>query len=231
MPTQPDLPQEDGLEDWPPVGFSAFYTVTEKLDGQPEREYHVLLPGTFSKVDLSTIRVGRHGGPNETDMRYRDELYRRVGEIAVAGGHAEAAMKRLLLVLKSLDEAHFEEVDGTWTSLTDQLRDECDGSDQRRLELAALLDWAEDNKIKIRRDNAIHAYWWIYDGVGARRSRFARRSGGSIIDATLDDVAEDAHLIFEYAQRLDELLGYDWMILRLEGPFRARPAIGVRHMT
>jgi hypothetical protein len=90
------------------------------------------------------------------------------------------------------------------------------------MELAALLDWGDENKIKIRRDNAIHAYWWVYDGVGARRSRFARRTDGSIIDATLDDVAEDARLIFEYAQRLDGLLGYDWMILRLEGPIRGR---------
>jgi hypothetical protein len=110
VPSDSDVPKADDLEEWPPVGFSAFYTVTEKLDGQPERGYHVLLPGTFSKVDLSTIRVGRHGGPNEADMRYRDELYRRVGEIAVAGGHAEAAMKRLLLVLERPDEAHFAEL-------------------------------------------------------------------------------------------------------------------------
>jgi hypothetical protein len=217
------MPQEDGPEEWPPLGFSTFYTVTEKLAGQPEREYHVLLPSSFSKIDLSTIRVGRHGGPNDEDMRYRDRLYRLLGEITVASGHAEAAMKRLLLVLKRPDEAHFAEVDETWTSLTEQLRKECDGSDHRRSELEALLNWADEKKVKVRRDNAIHAYWWIYDGVGARRSRFARRTDGSIIDATLDDVAEDAGLIFEYANRLDELIGYEWMTLRLEGPFRPRP--------
>ena len=153
----PDLPEDDNLEEWPPVGFSAFYTVTEKIDGQPERQYHVLLPSTFSKVDLSTIRVRRHGGPTDADKRYRDEFYKQVGAIAVASGHAEAAMKRLLLILKRPDEAHFAEVDGTWTSLTEQLQNECDGSDQKRLDLANLLEWAKENKIKIRRDNAIHA--------------------------------------------------------------------------
>jgi hypothetical protein len=40
--------------------------------------------------------------------------------------------------------------------------------------------------------------------------------------ASLADLEEDARLLFEYASRLDKLLGNDWIIARLPGPFRLR---------
>lgn len=40
--------------------------------------------------------------------------------------------------------------------------------------------------------------------------------------ATLADLEEDARFLSEYADRLDTLLGNDWMMGRLPGPFRLR---------
>jgi hypothetical protein len=174
---------------------------------------------------MSTVRIGRHGGPNQDDLRFRVELNERIGRITVAAGHAEMAMKRLLLVLRRPSKARFSTVDETWSTLHKKLVVQCDRSDQRRLELANTLRWAEEHNIKERRDNVIHAYWWHYSGCGARRSRFERRSNGKTILATLDDLDQDAELLTEYAHRLDALLGNDWMIARLPGPFKLRTGV------
>ena len=206
---------EDGLSDWPPPGFTSWYTVSEQLDGQPERTFDVVVPSTFSNVDLSTVRVGRHGGANNEDREFRRALYGRIGAVVVASGHVEAAMKRLLLLLDEAPEAQFSLVDLNWTKLHELLRGHASESTERSQELCRILDWGEDNQVKQRRDNVVHAFWWNYAGLGARRSRFYRRSDGATINATLDDLTEDADLLFEYAEKLDVLLGSDWIIARL----------------
>lgn len=166
----------DVLETWPPTGFSSYYTVIERIDGRPELTYDLVLPGTFSEVDLATVRIGRHGGPNASDIEFRTELHQRIGAVAVAAGHVEMAMKRLLLVLTSPSKASLSTVDETWSSLHKKLTRQCDGSHNRREELAELLKWGEEQGVKRRRDNVIHADWWEYAGCGARRARFARGS-------------------------------------------------------
>lgn len=88
-------------EIWHPVGFMSYYTVTERLEGHHELSYDLVLPGAFSEIDLSTVRIGRHGGPSQQDLQFRSELYRHIGAVTVAAGHVEITMKRLLLVLTS----------------------------------------------------------------------------------------------------------------------------------
>lgn len=209
-------------EFWPPAGFASYYTVTERLEGHPELSYDLVLPGTFSEIDLSSVRIGRHGGPNQQDLHFRSELYLRIGAVTVAAGHVEMAMKRLLLVLTSPSKARFSSVDETWTTLHKKLQRQCDSSDDRRRQLAEVLEWSEEQGLKRRRDNVIHADWWDYAGCDVRRSRFARGSNGATILASLADLDEDAQLLFEYAERLDRLLGKDWMVARLPGPFKLR---------
>lgn len=211
------------VETWPPAGFSSYYTVTERLNDQPVVSYDLVLPGTFSEIDLSTVRIGRHGGPNAEDLQFRSELYRRIGAITAAAGHVEMAMKRTLLILMSPPKAQFSTVDETWTTLHRKLLHQCDGSDARRTKLAALLKWGEDQNLKRRRDNVIHADWWDFAGCGVRRSRFVRGSNGATICASLTDLDEDASLLAEYADRLDSLLENDWMLARLPGPVSLRP--------
>jgi hypothetical protein len=215
-------PEPDALESWPPRGFNSYYTVTERIDDRPELTYDLVLPGTFSEVDLATVRIGRHGGPNASDLQFRAELHQRIGAVAVAAGHVEMAMKRLLLVMTAPSKASFSTVDETWSSLHKKLMHQCDGKGRRRQELVGLLKWGEEQGIKGRRDNVIHADWWEYAGCGARGARFARGSNGTTILASLADLEEDARLLSEYAYRLDSLLGKDWMMARLPGPFRLR---------
>ena len=214
--------EESAVEVWPPRGFEAYYTVTEQIVDQPEISYHLVLPGNFAEVDIATVRIGRHGGPNDEDLHFRTELYSRIGAVAVAGGRVEMAMKRLLLVLTAPTKAHFSTVDDTWTMLVKKLREQCNGSDDRPKQLAEVLDWSETQAVKRRRDNVVHADWWDFAGCRVRRSRFARGKNGVTILASLVDLEDDARLLFEFARRLDELLGNDWIIARLPGPFRLR---------
>lgn len=56
----------------------------------------------------------------------------------------------------------------------------------------------------------VHAYWWYFDGCGVVRSPFFRRQDGAMMIGSLEELAEDAALLFNYIDRLDELLGEDW---------------------
>lgn len=214
--------EKSPLDVWPPEGFSSYYTVREQIEDHPEVTYHLVLPGNFAEVDLATLRIGRHGGPNDEDMQFRAELYSRIGAVTVAAGRVEMCMKRLLLVLTTPKKAHLATADYSWTTLVKKLREQCDRSDNRREQLAKVLDWSEEQEIKRRRDNVVHADWWDFAGCGVRRSRFARSTNGVTILATLADLEEDIRLLFEYARRLDQLLGNDWIIARLPGPFQLR---------
>lgn len=207
---------------WPPKGFKTFYQMTEAVAGRPQVRYDMVLPGGFAEVDLSTIRLGRHSGPNAADERFRAKLHRHVGAVVVAAGHVESALKRLLLVLEAPEKAHFSAVDETWTTLHKKLRRHCDGKDARRVGLAAVLAWSEEQGLKRRRDNVVHADWWDYVGCGVRRSRFIRGGNGTMILGSWRELVEDARLLGEYADRLDRLLGNDWIIARLPGPMTLR---------
>lgn len=183
--------------EWPQPGHQSWYSTTENIEGRPPLTYDLSIPSSLSTVDLSSVRVGRHGGPTTEDEEFRQELFRRVGAVTVAGGHVETAMKRLLLILTAT-EGRFSLVDKTWTQLHQALvAESINGEDGRRLALRSVLEWGDANRVKSRRDNVVHAYWWIYAGCGARRSRFYRKKDGSTILAELSDLEDDAALLFE----------------------------------
>jgi hypothetical protein len=199
---------------WPPPGHHSWYAIEEHIDGHNLFRYDMSIPSKFPNIDISTVRVGRHGGPGAADSAFRQELFLRLGAVTAAGGHAETAMKRLILLLTG-DSASFSLVDKTWSDLDKILRAECTGADETREHLKEILDWGEDVRIKARRDDVVHAYWWLFDGCEARRSRFYRKTDGTIITASLTDLDEDAEMIFEFAAKLDDLLGSDWPLAML----------------
>jgi len=194
----------------PVPGHAGWYRVHTKLDNGYEVTYDLTLPGWMPGWNISTARLGRRDGETAADKMFRQRLYTRIGAVAVAGGHAETAMKRLLLVLRGTT-SDFIQVEKPWSTLLKELAKEgAVETDTRRKRLKRVLDWAEKNRVKERRDNVIHAYWWNYDGCGVVRSRFRRDQEPTIIIGSFDGLDEDAEMIFEFARRLDELLGEDW---------------------
>jgi hypothetical protein len=204
---------------WPVRGHKFWYKTTIRMENGYQLDFDLTLPSALSRFDLSTVRLGRHGGATGADQFFRARLNARIGAVTVAGGHAETAMKRLLLLLRE-ESGGFSLVDMTWTDLQRALMAECKGPnlDSRRTRLARILTWGEDKQVKRRRDNVVHAYWWYFDDCGAVRSRFHRRQDGEVMFGSIEDLEEDAELLFEYANRLDDLLGEDWPRAMLAAP-------------
>jgi hypothetical protein len=182
-----------------PVPGREGQTVQIKLDNGYEVAYDLTVPGSMPEWDISTARLGRRGGDTAAGQTFRQRLHTRVGAVTVAGGHAETAMKRLLLLLWGTT-SDFSQAEKPWSTLLKELAKECTGTDGRRKRLKHVLEWAEKNRIKQRRDNVIHAYWWNFDGCGVVRSRFRRDQKAAIMPGSFEDLEEDAQLLFEFAR-------------------------------
>lgn len=196
-------------EQWPPPGHAAYYKFQIVLDNGYKLTFEMSLPRAVPILDLATLRIGRHGGPSEADRLFREQLYSRVGAITVASGHVESAMKRILLLLKGTT-GQFSLADKTWSQLHKALVRESRRPDARCVRLQDVIAWGEQKGVKRRRDNVIHACWWNFDDCCVVRSRFFRREDGTLIVSSLEDLEEDAEVLFEYASRLDDLVDEDW---------------------
>lgn len=198
-------------EQWPVQGHSFWYKTEIRLDNGYNLCFDLTAPGAVPELNLSTVRLGRHGGDSPGDLQFRELLFSKIGAITVAGGHVETALKRLLILLKG-EDGKFSSVDENCTELHKALSDECSGSslDSRRSGLKDVLEWGKQKEVKRRRDNVVHAYWWIFDGCGVVRSRFHRKQDGATMIGSFEDLDEDADILFAYARRLDRLVGEDW---------------------
>ncbi len=205
-------------EQWPPPGHTFTYKTEIELANGYKTSFDVTLPSAAPNVNLATFRLGRHGGESNADRLFQQRLYTRIGAITVASGHVETAMKRLLLLLRG--QSQFSDVaDKTWSQLHRCLQSERTDADARRKRLRHVLQWGEKNHIHESRNDVIHSYWWIYDGCGVMRSRFYQnhdQDGVSMV-SSLAELDEYAQVLFEYARRLDDLLGEDWPRAMLPG--------------
>lgn len=207
-------------EQWPPEGMSFIYQMDVDLEN-PKLSYSaqitVVKRPNDGAQDIASFRYERLGGADGEDLAFRDNLYRRIGAITVAGGHAEAAMKRVILSAEEKGET-FEDVDLNWTELVKRLKRLVAAGHPLEQPLSSILEWSQRHQLKKRRDDAVHSYWWHWAGVGMSRSRFTRDGQSYIVSGTLDDLSQldrDATLIFEYARRMDDLVVTEWPQARL----------------
>lgn len=164
--------------------------------------------------DIASFRWERLGGHTPADIDFRAVLYRRIGAVTVAGGHAEAAMKRVILSAEERGE-EFADVDLAWSGLIKRLDRVAASSHTVAGPLRGILTWAEREKVKKRRDDVVHAYWWHWAGVNVTRSRFTRDGQSYMLGANLEALERDAEIVFEFARRLDDLVLRVWPQARL----------------
>lgn len=204
-------------DQWPPPGHAFTYVMTVDLEN-PKLQYtaEVSVPGERGAggVDLATMRWDRLGGPSPADVAFRSRLYEAIGAVTVAGGHVEAAMKRVILTAEKREE-QFADVDLTWTDLSRRLERIVGDDGDFAAALGELLQWASTSEVKKRRDDVVHAYWWNLDGVGVTRSRFTRRGESYQLMSSLEQLEEDATHLFTLARRLDDLVLGQWPQARL----------------
>ena len=92
--TSPYLSQDTSWLEGLPGG----HLVTTQLDHVPH--FHYLLVGLGSEQEsynVATLRMHRVGGSNAADVVLRQNVFTLVGAMAVAGGHIEAEMKRIII--------------------------------------------------------------------------------------------------------------------------------------
>jgi hypothetical protein len=202
---------EVALDKWkPPASHSRYYRMTMNFDGIPPIEVSALIP-SFEGVNLSSVHIERIGGPSEADKKFRMQLYYVVGAAVVASGHIEAAMQRLVILTTGGKKADCSVVNWDWTKLHDELRKQSSKNGPPNNTVTAALDWAEKHAIKKIRDKFVHASWWDYAGVGVVCTRIERKTSGSTMVGTLEELTAQANLLHAYAVKLDDLVGAHWV--------------------
>jgi hypothetical protein len=208
---------EEELEQrWPRQGHAFTYKTHVSYEGYETFDFELSIPSGADQMDLSSVIVGRLGGEADADVLLRQNLYFLIGRIAVASGHIEAAMKRLVLTLQENRSRQFSLVDKTWSDLHKMLLKECKKVDAGtptadiRRKLKAHLDWADVRRLKIHRDDFIHGSVWDFSMPLLLVSRFHRKADGQPIIFTMEQVEQVAMDLDEYARRLEVLLHGIW---------------------
>ncbi|MCS5734272.1 hypothetical protein [Herbiconiux daphne] len=200
---------------WPPGGKMP-YRVTVRGEGVPSYEYMLSMPATEDpSINASNAIVVRLGGPSQADRDRQAQIYAAVGRATVASGHIEAAMKRLVIVLRRMKNS-FALVDKTWTWLEDTLSKEADralpNDDHAwlRKPLRIELDLAQKHGLKVLRDHIVHGSIWDYDMPAVLISRFDRKADGVTMQWRMEELEEAAVRLYIYGLRLDGLLHEIW---------------------
>lgn len=196
---------------WPPKGHSFTYKMTVESDALNFTAETTFPSGRVT--DIATFRWDRLGGPQDEDLAFREELYRAVGAVTVAGGHAESAMKRVLIVMEGKDR--FSDVELPWGRIVDRLRRASTTNHALAQRLEEVLDWAANRKVKERRDNVVHASWIEFPDLEVTGSRFTRDGESYSLTTSFEILKADAEVIVEFASRLDDLVESEWPQARL----------------
>ena len=158
------------------------------------------------QCDLSTFRVKRSGGATPGDRQYRQNMFVLAGAMTIAAGHIEAEMKRIILVAEESESAGFADVPSTWSGLVDRLTAIADGDGVLAEPLRVILNWGREQQVTEIRHGAVHSAWWVFDPGHVHRSRFSHKSNGSTQMGTWEQVAQQADTLFEYLDRLQNLV-------------------------
>lgn len=177
-------------------------------------------------ADISSFRYGRLNGDSVEDIEFREKLYAAVGAVTVASGHAESAMKRVILIAEARGET-FEHMEKPWSALVKRLAAIASSDHEVSKPVRDILEWSNKRDIAGRRNSVVHSYWWHWAGVGLTRSRFTKDGKTYTVTGNLEDfrtIHRYASLLFEYARRLDNLVLSTWPQARFLDADRSGPS-------
>jgi hypothetical protein len=205
--------RDDFMKAWAPPGTDSWYVL--KIDQAPDSgrqsiEASLVVPGVDA-WQLGEARLSRIGGRVPADLKFRNQLYVRIGSVAVAGGRIEAAMKRLILHMSGSLEPTFADSEDTWKTLDRKLRNAATALGERAADVVKVLDWGQANNIRDIRNDIIHAYWWDYSDVGITRGRVYQDGTSELIQITPEQLDEDCQKLHDYADTLDSEMDGIWL--------------------
>lgn len=216
-------------EQWPPASHLMTYKMSVNLDHLDHpivAEVSLPAPQNGESADISSFRYSRMGGDTAEDLEFRKKLYAAIGAVTVASGHAESAMKRVILVAEAKGET-FQHVEKPWKVLVERLEVVASSGHEYSSQVDQILQWSKRRKIAERRNDVVHSYWWHWAGVGLARSRFTRSGETYTLTGNLEDLSaieKDASLLFEYARRLDDIVLATWPQARFLNSDRSTPS-------
>lgn len=217
MPKSDEAASPEDDERWIPPGFDMAWRlkwVSENKD-DPGFEVSVTVPPSDAPVNFSEAKVSRIGGVTLADRQFRTSLYYWIGQATVLSGKIEAGMKRLLLIMGDGPSAEFSSVDHVWTTLSKRLVIAAKNDTVRGPTLLKVLERAEEERVKERRDNVVHGYWWDFEGIGVRVARYKRDGSSYILNVSIDYLQESCLKMGQLASDLDHLAGPDWLSVYL----------------
>lgn len=203
------------------------YTVRLENASRVLSDYTFVRPPGGDDMDLASLRPFRVKGNSDRqlDAAHQVRLFHAVGSVAVAGGHVEMAMKRVLVTLRN---GRNKDLAGTgvpaeWSSLQDKLERACKAK-QTGLQIAVdeLLSVGEVEELRCRRNDVVHGYWWLIpmgtNGlVSSRYYRPNSKQAPAHIHPTLDALQQLATDLFDFAHRLETLVTPYWPLAIVPG--------------
>jgi hypothetical protein len=203
------------------------YTVRVENATRVLSDYTFVRPPGTDDVDLASLRPFRVQGNSDRriDKLHQVRLFHAVGSVAVAGGHVEMAMKRVLVTLRGGRNKDLAgpEVPAEWSSLQAKLEK---ASKPRRTDLqvavAELFSGEEAARLRDGRNDVVHGYWWLIP-VGANglvSSRYYRpnsKQAPAHIHPTLDLLQQLASELFDFANRLEAFVTPHWPLAIVPG--------------
>jgi hypothetical protein len=205
------------------------YTVLTESGTRVLADCTVVQPPGSDDMNLASMRPVRiMGKPNrQADALHQVRLFHAVGSVAVAGGHVEMAMKRVLVTLRGGQNSDLAraEVPAEWSILEDKLK-RASKPHQTTLQKAVfeLLAGAEVSSLRDGRNDVVHGYWWLIpmgtDGlVSSRyyRPKKHQQQAPAQIHPTLEMLEQLAGGLFDLAHALEALVTPHWPLAVVPG--------------
>lgn len=169
--------------------------------------------GPFENYQLAGLRMKRKGGPLPCDYQMHRVLFSVLGAITLVSGHIELEMKRILLTARAEPDSGFADVDLTWKKLEDALEVVAGDGSPLGDSLKPVLAWARDNRLRDRRNTAVHSAWSLYETGHIEGARLPHRSEGQTIIDAGGDLSKTVSLLWEYLNRLQALVKWPIAVL------------------
>lgn len=207
---------------------ATMYDVHASTDSGVVLDYTLVRPpGGAVPMSISSLRPFRVKGreDHQADALHQVRLFHAVGSVAVAGGHVEMAMKRVLVSLLGGQNHDLADVPADWSRLQSEL-ERLSRKAETGLQAAVieLLSGHEATHLRESRNNVIHGYWWLIpmgrdELVVSRYFRPNAQQQPANSHPSAATLQKLAGRLFAFAGRLEALVTPEW-------PLAIVPALG-----
>lgn len=177
-------------------------------------------PGDDPHLHLASLRPVWMEGRNHTwaDRKHQRRLFHAVGAVAVAGGHVEMALRKVLVTMTGGQNTKLasKDIPTEWKALEDKIRKLCKNNSSE-LSQNVLDHFAVADKMGFRtiRNDIVHGCWWLVP-VGPDELLWSGRyyAGGKqppgSVHGSPEQLYSVADKLFHFAAELESFVTPYW---------------------